>query len=320
MPKALCFAIADLEYLDIIKVGLYTYAIHNSQPIKIFVEDGTAEIFRKEISLSNIEFINYDLTKTKCSKFYNEHKNLFSTKYYYWSSDHILNMLSANEILDQLISTYSNEYDVIIRLDLDVLFYGNIDETINSFIDSNCVIGSTIERAITDERISRPGGNYLNAGSLFFRLRHKDLITNHTEQTFKYLETVSTTLYFPDQDAINLMYFDKKKFKLNDKGWIIGIYNEDDIKELSDNTIFVHYAGPGKPFKNACPGRHPLRVTYPTYLQAAKQAGCSKEFIKTLEDCLNSLDKPTHDSAMITLMFDIFFNSRNKTKCITSPL
>lgn len=319
MTKALCFAIADLDYLDIIKVGLYTYSLHNSQPIKIFIEDGSAEVFRKEIPLDCVEFINYDLTKTKCYKFYNKHKDLFSTKYYYWSSDHILNMLSANEILDQLIAKYENEYDAIIRLDLDVLFYGNIAETIDKFIESNRVIGSIIECVSTETRIGHLGGDYMNAGSLFFRMRHSDLIHDHTEQTFEYLETENTTLYFPDQDAINLMYFSKKKFRLNDKGWIANIYAVDDIKQLSENTIFVHYAGPGKPFKNTYPGQHPLRATYPVYLEAAKQAHCSERFIKNVENCIDTLGEPDRGLAIITLAFSIFFNKRNKTKCITTP-
>ena len=318
MSKALCFAIADLDYLDIVKVGLYTYSLHNSQPIKVFVEDGSAEVFRKEIPLSNVEFINYDLNNSKCDEFYKDHKNLFSDAFYFWSKDHILNMLSANEILDKLIAEYKDKYDVLIRLDLDVLFYDNILKTVNEFIKSGCTVGSIIEAVASEIKIGVPGVDYMNAGSLFFNLKNSDLITNHTSKMLEYIENANRIFYFPDQDTLNLMYADYKKFKLNDKGWIVGIYSPEDIKKLSENTIFVHYAGFGKPYQIVDPSTHPLRGTYLDYLIAAKLAKCSNKFISTVSNCIQSLQPPTTKLAINTMLFNLFFKTRNKTKCIIS--
>ena len=320
MSKVLCFAIADLDYLDIIKVGLYTYSLHNNQPIKVFVEDGTAEVFRKEIPLACVEFINYDLSKTKCNGFYKDHKDLFSSTYYFWKKDHILNMLSANEILDELIAKYKNNYDVIIRLDLDVLFYDDITKTVDDFIKSNCVIGSIVEAVSSETKIDIPGIDYLNAGSLFFRMNHPNLLVNHTERMLTYIEKAKRIFYFPDQDTLNLMYAHADKFKLNNRGWIVGIYSPDGIKRLSENTVFVHYAGFGKPYQIVNAKAHPLRATYKTYLEAAKLAHCSTEFIGTICQCIQSLQAPAENYAANTILFNVFFRTRNKTKCIISHL
>lgn len=313
MSKVLCFSLADREYLDVIKIGLYTYAKYNSHPLKVFVTDGSADQFRAEINYDNVEFINYDLSGSQCYTFYNDHKNLFDSRFYFWDNDHIPHMLVANEILDELLTTYSGAYEVILRLDLDVMFYSSIDDSIDKFIESGCCIGGNIENRVS-VGVTTPVRDYINAGSFLFRTNHEDIVRNHTEQMFRLLEKTNRIYYFPDQDSLNVIYNTYDKFNLNICGWIIAMMRTDDLMKLNTNDVFVHYAGPGKPFRPTNDNtKHPLRATYPRYLELANSAKCSDDFILRISDCIKSLQPADDETRIPTVMFTKHFKGSTCT-------
>jgi lipopolysaccharide biosynthesis glycosyltransferase len=295
MINITCFAIGNLDYLNVIKIGVGTFQQYNKVPLVIYLTDNSADAFSTVIKYSNVTFKN--IGDSLAADYFNKNKDLFNADFYAFSIDHIADMLMANEVLDRTIAGYP-ESDVVVRLDMDVLFCGSMLDSVERFYNSGCVVGSSIENTP-----SRPQGlaqatsnfihtnMYMNAGNMMFNCKHADLIKDHLSETFKMFKQYDIKNFnFPDQDALNLMYKDKAIYNANPDGWLICVADSDDYKNCN-KVIFIHYCTKNKPFNYHGGSRHVFANTYHKYLDCAYKYHCSDIFIAKIKDTIAKTTK-----------------------------
>lgn len=289
MNKCIAFAIGNLNYLDPIRIALGTYVKYNDTKLRVYITDNSADTFKELFNTyENIEFVNID--KSKSREYFDAHYNEFVDNVYGFSKDHIFDVFVANELLDQMIKEFKGEYQVILRLDLDVIFLSSIENSIDNFIYSKCRVGSSIEsnlRNMISNSISESGiklpDNYMNAGNFMIRL-DDDTITDHFERTIELQNSIGLHKFkYPDQDALNLIYRDSTIYNANSDGWILSVVPASNYINV-EYPIFLHFASKKKPFVKTVPVEHihELYYAYPMYLEAAKEYNCSDTFIDTI--------------------------------------
>ena len=292
--SVICFAVGNIDYLDPITIAINSFVEYNKDiKLVVFLTDGTSTVFRKKIGFENVIF--RDIYSQEVVDFCKKHKNHFNATSYCFAIDKMADLFIANEALDIMVKEYRNQYDVLLRLDMDVFFLDSILPSINNFIASNCRVGGIFEDR---HRYYKPSidftnitvDNYINAGSMMFRLDDKT-ISDHLKQSIDIIEAVGlSTCPYPDQDALNLIYPDNTKYDATPDGWWIPMLN---YARRTNRMIFVHFASVAKPFNAGTEDTadHVFRDAYPYYLELAKKYNCHPEFIQDLTNVINEVNQ-----------------------------
>ena len=292
----ICFAVGNADYIDPIIVAVNSFTEYNADiPLVVFLTDSSAEIFQNRIKLPSVIFRNCH--NEQVIEFCNKHHDEFAPEAYSFSVDKMADLFAANYVLDVMVNEYRDEYEVLVRLDMDVIFVGSILQSIKKFILSERRIGGVPESQL--RWLYSPDKNYqnkyvdayLNAGSLMFRLDDQT-INDHLQRSIDIIEHSDFRYFpYPDQDALNNIYAHTKSYDATADGWWIPMCH---MGKICNNMIFIHYAGTTKPFHytdgyNAMD--HIFRDSYTYYLEHAKKYNCSDEFIHKLTTVINLLNR-----------------------------
>jgi lipopolysaccharide biosynthesis glycosyltransferase len=195
-----------------------------------------------------------------------EHKKLNSIKVYKFSS--------KNEIFPNLDGAHISEatyyrlhidkyldkdIDFVTYLDSDIICYQNpiplLKEEIKNLRNSEFTISACIEKDVVDSqtRLSKSSNRYFNAGVLLINFRNWKN-NNIGKELLEQLKNETRILEFWDQDLLNI-YFDDNFLELNNflnyKLTLRDhqkIKNEELVKSISPQMIFIHYSGKFKPW------------------------------------------------------------------------
>ncbi len=176
--------------------------------------------------------------------------------------------LLAQEVLPHHI-------DKILYLDCDMIISSNITELYNTNINDYAIAAVLDEDFMTQEKYSRLGypmeKRYFNAGMLLMNLKYwRD--NNVMERCFEYINNYPDRLKFHDQDTLNLILQNEKKFlnvKYNLQTGFMYTYNNYDQGSLSEiheavtSPTIIHFTGPNKPWFKEC--KHPFRKRFLYY-------------------------------------------------------
>lgn len=305
MEDVICFGICDSKYIDMVKVALYSFYQHNDLELKLFLTDDSSKIYKETFKnfdfFNKIEFIDF-CKGTKTKAYIDKHFDDFKTFSFCFDKSGILNVTIANEVTDYMSERYSKDYRVILRLDLDVIFFNSVLPSIKNFIESSKTLGGCQEcasyidygRRILKLEKYIQCKKYLNAGNFMYNTAK--MYKNQFERMCNLFETIGfEKFHYFDQDTVNIMYSDDEKYDANDDGWIIPIipimtYSKIIGKKIK--PIFIHFVGTTKPFidpdkyekfnisddKSNC-----FSIFFPFYLEIARKTNCSKEFIEQVE-------------------------------------
>lgn len=290
MQNVICFAIGNKNYVNPMRISIGSFCSYNNSKLIVYLTDNSSDYFNSEFHYNNVEFI--DIGETQSKKYFEENSSKFATPFYVFSKEHLFDVFVANELLDRTISKYRKETKAILRLDLDVVFLSSIENSVNKFLESNCKVGSSLENssmrpAWCNAEIPDSAtifDNYMNMGNFILRMS-KDVITNHFQRTLQIFDSYGLNhLYYPDQDAINLIYRNYTKYNMNRDGWLISMADIEDYLEVKQ-PVFIHYAGLDKPFasKNRDNVSPCFKNTYNWYKQQAIKYKCDDIFIKTID-------------------------------------
>ena len=172
------------------------------------------------------------------------------------------------------IPVIMNKYDKVLYLDSDTIFNNDIHDLFNiDFEDKEIIaISDTVKLVLKNKEmqkrikyikndlgISNPK-HYFNSGVILFNIQKINL-DNYIK---RFLNAMNLeTVYFPDQDILNVMF--KNQSKLVDWKWNlqyhIPIYHRKDIVDMNkkdyneysiafDNPVVIHYTSPLKPWIN----------------------------------------------------------------------
>ena len=316
----ICFAVGNADYLDPIIVATNSFAEYNPDiPLVVFLNDGSAKIFQDKIKLPNVTFRNCH--NEQVIEFCKKHHDDFSPEAYAFSIDKMVDLFAANYVLDVMVDEYRDKYEVLIRLDMDVIFVNSILPSVEKFITSNYRIGGIPESQACC--LYSPNKNYqriyvaayLNAGSLMFRLDDQT-INDHLQRSIDIIEHNDFRhFHYPDQDALNNIYANTKSYDVTADGWWIPMCN---MGKTSTNMIFIHYASTTKPFNYTDSNKldHIFRDSYPYYLQQAKKYKCSDEFIHKLTTVIDMLrrDQVVIGIDVLRLKFKVAFDVLMKNR------
>lgn len=291
MQNVICFAIGNKNYINPMRVSIGSFCSYNNSKLIVYLTDNSSEYFNNEFHYDNVEFI--DIGETQSKKYFEENSDKFATPFYVFSKEHLFDVFVANELLDRTISKYKKETKAILRLDLDVVFLSSIGDSVNKFLESDCRVGSSLENSPM-----RPAwcnaeipdsvtvfSNYMNMGNCILRI-NKETITDHFQRTLQIFDSYGLNhLYYPDQDAINLIYKNYTKYNMNKDGWLISMADINDYLEVKQ-PVFIHYAGLDKPFasKNRDNVQPCFKNTYEWYKKQAIKYGCDNNFIKLIDE------------------------------------
>ena len=316
----ICFAVGNADYLDPIIVATNSFAEYNPDiPLVVFLTDSSAKIFQDKIKLPNVTFRNCH--NEQVIEFCKKHHDDFSPEAYAFSIDKMADLFAANYVLDVMVDEYRDKYEVLIRLDMDVIFVNSILPSVEKFITSNYRIGGIPESQACC--LYSPNKNYqriyvaayLNAGSLMFRLDDQT-INDHLQRSIDIIEHNDFRhFHYPDQDALNNIYANTKSYDATADGWWIPMCN---MCKISTNMIFIHYASTAKPFNYTDSNKldHIFRDSYPYYLQQAKKYKCSDEFIHKLTTVIDMLrrDQVVIGIDVLRLRFKVAFDVLMKNR------
>ncbi|PWC19851.1 lipopolysaccharide 3-alpha-galactosyltransferase [Brenneria roseae subsp. roseae] len=179
-------------------------------------------------------------------------KNLPSNKN--WSYAIYFRFIASDYLLDKL--------DKFLYLDSDIICKGDIQEIIA--LDINNVVAAVItdrdvswwEKRAETLGVSSIKKGYFNSGVLLINLKNWD-DESVTEKTMEMLkdDNIKNRITYPDQDILNMLlsdrviFLDKKyntQFSLNYE--LKCKTGETYPHPINDNTIFIHYIGPTKPW------------------------------------------------------------------------
>jgi len=304
MNKVICFGMCDRNYVDPLKVALYSFTLFNSDvELKVFLVDDSKEFFDSIFNYSNVEFINFG-KNTKTYTYINQHFDDFKTFQFTFTKTptSILNVTIANEVTDYMYEHYGKDYQVIMRLDFDVLFGNCITPSIDNFLASGKILGGAGENVGFKQegfRILKQENPictdvYLNAGNFMYRT--DKMYHDQFDRMCNLFETLGfERFHLFDQDSVNLMYADDDKYDNTKDGYVIPnincyIYH----KLVTEGTapIFFHYLTAHKPWANNslykitlgnAVGFATLSVTFRFYRLVAKCAKCSQYFLETID-------------------------------------
>ena len=288
MQNVICFAIGNKNYLNPIRVSIGSFCEYNNSKLIVYLTDNSSEFFKSEFHYDNVEFV--DIKDTKSEKYFKDNYDKFAESVYTFSKDHLFDVFVANELLDRTITKYKNETRAILRLDMDTLFLSSIEESVQKFIDSDYLVGACIEKQFNRDMYHVSNcitwyvrlKYYMNMGNFIVRV-NENTITDHFERTLNIFKTHNLShLYYPDQDAINIIYENNKSYNMNKDGWILSI---GDIKDYTyvNKPIFIHYAGTEKPFVRGSVTWIPEFVdTYKVYYKHAIKFICDENFLKSI--------------------------------------
>ena len=306
MEKVICFGLCDRNYIDMTKVALYSFYRYNTQKIKIFLTDDSSELYKKEFKdfdfFEKIEFIDF-CKNSKTKKYIDKHYDDFKSFTFCFDKSGILNVTIANEVTDYMYEHYGKDYQVILRLDLDVIFFNSIDSSIDNFLKSGKRIGGSREskslmhvgRKLFGIEDYIYAETYLNAGNFMYRT---DLMYHDQfNRMCNLFETIGFEKFcYFDQDSVNVMYKDEEKYDANHDGWIItcsppSTYLKFLVKK--QKPIFIHFVGCTKPFIDAKkyehlnlhePKQNIFAGIFPKYLEVAKIMKCSEDFCSKIQE------------------------------------
>lgn len=300
MKKVICFGVCDSNYIDMVRVALYSFYKFNDLEMKIFLTDDSdttyKEVFKDYDFFDKLEFINF-CNGTKTKEYIKKHFDDFKTFAFCFDKKGILNVTIANEVTDYMYEHYGKDYQVILRLDYDVMFFNNVEPSIDNFIKSGKRLGGCQEAKyfMEDSRNKLNLKNYincdiyLNAGNFMYRT---DLMYHDQfNRMCNLFETLGfERFHYFDQDTVNIMYQDSEKYNANFDGWIISVIPADHygrffVKNIK--PINIHFVGVTKPFVDAEKysenninerKENCFSLFFPFYLKYAEEAGCSKDF------------------------------------------
>ena len=300
MQNVVCFAIGTKNYVNPMRISIGSFCAYNNSKLIVYLTDNSADYFNQEFHYNNVEFIN--IGKTKSREYFDKNRSNLAKSCYVFTDDHLFDIFVANELLDRTIAEYKNDTKAILRLDLDTVFTSSIDDSVNNFLESGCIVGSSIENSIMrpmwcagviPDSVSVID-NYMNMGNFILKIT-RDVITDHYKRSLQIYETYGLNkLYFPDQDAINLIYKNYNHYNMNKDGWLISMADINDYYEV-DKPVFIHYAGLDKPFVRKENLIYPcFKSTYKWYRNQAIKYHCDNEFIAAIDQVI--LDTSNHYS------------------------
>ena len=197
---------------------------------------------------------------------------------------------------------YSSDYEVILRLDLDVIFFNSVLPSIDNFIKSDKKLGGCFEymkhfhlgRSLFELDDYVKCKYYINAGNFMYRTKY--MFRNQFDRMCNLFESLGfEKFHYFDQDSVNLMYSDDDKYNAVADGWLIPIiplnfYGK--FIERGERPINAHFVGASKPFldyekyKNLnlnYNGSNDFHVFFPFYLDVARKVNCSEKFCENIQ-------------------------------------
>lgn len=305
MKKVICFSLCDKNYIDMVKVALYSFFQYNDLEMKVFLTDDSSEVYKEAFKdfdfYDKLEFIDF-CQGTKTKEYIDKHFDDFKTFKFCFDKSGILNVTIANEVTDYMSSRYANKYEVILRLDLDVIFFNSVVPSIDNFIKSGKALGGCFEH-MKNFHLGRSLFKlddyvkcryYINAGNLMYRTKY--ILRNQFERMCNLFEKLGfEKFHYFDQDTVNLMYNDDSKYNAVPDGWIIPIiplnfYGK--FIEQGNCPVNIHFVGAYKPFLDYekykslnlnYKGTNDFYLVFPFYLETARIVGCSETFCENIE-------------------------------------
>ena len=140
--KAFYSSVDGEKYIDFLIITVSSYKKHNNIPIDWIV------ICKDEDSLEHIksmtEFLTDDTVKMVYTVMPTPPKEVDYSLYnsFKWTTDY------ASEIFCKriyFVDVWKDRYDLLVCIDLDVLFIGDVKETVINFFNSECAIGGQYE-------------------------------------------------------------------------------------------------------------------------------------------------------------------------------
>ena len=179
-----------------------------------------------------------------------------------------VNMYFTKEMYYRLLASrlLPEDVDRVLYMDPDILIRGSVEEFYHLPFDGNMLIAipdppQTFNRNITDNRphhirLGLPENlKYVNSGVLLMNLRL--MRENHFDvnRIFEIINEKKDGLMYPDQDAINIYFFNSIKHWKNLYNYNPGMAADEVIKwglskkfRRKENPIIVHFMGPVKPW------------------------------------------------------------------------
>ncbi len=305
MKKVICFSLCDSNYVDMVKVALYTFYQYNDVEMKVFLTDDSSEVYKRVFKdfdfYPKLEFIDF-AEKSKTKVYIDKHFNDFKTFKFCFDKSGILNVTIANEVTDYMSQNYGDDYEVILRLDLDVIFFNSIIPSVDNFIKSDKKLGGNFEsmhlfkvgRTLFGLSDYIECKYYINAGNFMYRTKY--MFRDQFNRMCNLFETIGfEKFHYFDQDSVNIMYRDDDKYNTLGDGWLMPIVPINFYGHFIASgkcPVNVHFVGSSKPFLDyekykdlnlQANGANDYHVFFPAYLEVARKVGCSEAFCKNIE-------------------------------------
>ena len=205
------------------------------------------------------------------SMFENNRGQAFSIYFMYSdiSEAHIEGLKRYVETEGQQLNMVFVNPDIVVLNSLVDFYYSEFKGAYYIASEHRCIISQI--QILNKLRLGNLKANgYFNTGVLLMNLK---LLKYETcvEDILTFIRENKEKLLLPDQDAFNMLYWDKIKavdcFKYNydAKYYKLNRYlvHKKDIHWIKENTVFIHYCGKHKPWHNSC--AHELAKFYSDY-------------------------------------------------------
>lgn len=196
--KTVAFCVVNSDYIDPAIIALTSFFKFNSIKVVCYVEDGTNYQRLRQataghpIEFRNVEFPQFDIHETLGDKYL----ELFVSR----------KSLPAFAMRIKALQELSEEADIIVNFDLDVLFFNTIQYLVDK-CKPNRVYGVS-ERKNRDRWMSNlqlndiiPNQVYINTGLVVYGA--ETIAPDLLEQYESFLHKFSKHIYCPEQDFVN---------------------------------------------------------------------------------------------------------------------
>ena len=198
MKKTVAFCVVNSDYIDPAIIALTSFFKFNSIPVVCYVEDGTNyqrlrhAVTGHPVEFRSVEFPHFDIHETLGDKYL----ELFVNR----------NSLPAFAMRIKALQELSEEADIIVNFDLDVLFFNTVQQIVDR-CRTDRVYG-VCERKNRDRWMKNlqltdilPEQNYINSGFCVYGA--ETISPDLLEQYESFLQEYSKHIYCPEQDFVN---------------------------------------------------------------------------------------------------------------------
>jgi len=231
-----------LKYVAIAIKSIQLNNLNNNLQFHVFLYDVSDDELEKFKKL-DIPIKTYFIEQKQLEQYQIEHK-----------LKHINRSMYIRLLVPRLLKNQVNRF---IYLDADILCFGDIStinkiniESVVCAVISDSLNAKNLEKNIT--RLNLKSGNYFNSGFLYINTKNWCDYNIESEVNQILLNPKNNKLIYPDQDALNMVLYDKVIYIDNKWNYLFTWMNDTEKQSFFENKqcfpFFIHFTGARKPW------------------------------------------------------------------------